>query len=42
MKCLNVVWPPGHPGIPPTWASGAKNGVGTSPDMVHYLPGHRQ
>jgi glucoamylase len=30
MKCLNVVWPPGHPGIPPTWASSAKNGVGTS------------
>ena len=30
MKCLNVVWPPGHPGIPPTWASGAKTGVGTS------------
>jgi len=27
---LSVVYPPGHPGIPPTWASSAKNGVGTS------------
>jgi glucoamylase len=27
---LSVAYPPGHPGIPPTWASSAKNGVGTA------------
>ena len=27
---MSVAYPPGHPGIPPTWASSAKNGVGTA------------
>ena len=27
---MSVASSPGHPGIPPTWASSAKNGVGTA------------